>query len=99
MKKEDFGCMYRIKEYFSEMDSQIKRFDCGEGKNPALEELKKKRKAMYKIVRELNRTDLQILYYLHNLQQIRPHQMLSALKKTHDAQAELFALLYEDSEK
>jgi len=57
MKKEDFGCMYRIKEYFSDMDSQIKRFDCGTGENPAVEELKQKRKAMYEIVRELNRTD------------------------------------------
>ena len=92
MKKEDFGCMYRIKEYFSDMDSQIKRFDCGTGENPAVEELKQKRKAMYKIVRELNRTDLQILYYLHNLQLIKPHKILSALKKVYQSQEELLGL-------
>ncbi|MBQ8405733.1 MAG: hypothetical protein IJX09_03680 [Clostridia bacterium] len=92
MKKEDFGCMYRIKEYFSDMDSQIKRFDCGTGENPAVEELKQKRKAMYEIVRELNRTDLQILYYLHNLQLIKPHKILSALKKVYQSQEELLGL-------
>ena len=92
MKKEDFGCMYRIREYFSEMDSQIKRFGVGEAENSAVEELKKKREELYRTVRELNRTDLQILYYLRGLQQIKAHTVLSALKKLYNAQEELLAL-------
>lgn len=94
MKKlaEDFGCMYRIRDYFSELDSQIKKFGEGNEDNPAVQELKKKREGLFWTVRELNRTDLQILYYLHNLEQVKPHNILSAFKKLYEAQEELFAL-------
>ena len=92
LKKEDFGCMYRIREYFSEMDRQIEKFDDGKGENSAVEKLKKTREGLFWTVRELNRTDLQILYYLHSLEQIKAHQLLSALKKLYAAQGELFAI-------
>ncbi len=95
---EDFGCMYRIKEYFSELDSQIKKFGEGNEDNSAVQELKKKREALFWTVRELNRTDLQILYYLHNLEQVKPYKILSALKKLHEAQEELFVLCKSDCE-
>ena len=90
-QKEDFGCMYRIREYFGEMDRQIEKFG-GDGKNSAVEELKKKREELFWTVRELNRTDLQILYYLHGLQQVKAHTLLATLKKMYEAQEELLAL-------
>ena len=95
---EDFGCMYRVKEYFSELDNQIKKFGEDNEKNPAVQNLKKKREELFWVVREINRTDLQFLYYLHKLEQVKPHRMLSSLRKMYEAQEEVFALCGKDCE-
>ena len=85
---EAFGKIWQLKEYFNEMDRTIEAFDKTEEKNPTVEELKKKRNELFKTAMEISRTDLQIVYYVHSLEQIRDHQIFNTLKKLFNAQCE-----------
>ncbi len=91
--KEIFCGQPHLYAYFREMDKTIKAFSPEEGKNGEVEALKKKRSEMLRFVKEMDRVDLQILYYLHSVQRIRPLQLLTALKNLVEAQEELSSLL------
>lgn len=88
----------RLKEYFQEMDRAIKTFSPIEGKSVGVEELKQKRKALLQTFKEMNRTDLQLLYYVHHFDRIYPHTILNAIKKLFAAQSELKNLLSDKKE-
>lgn len=88
----------RLKEYFQEIDRTIKTFLPMEGKSAGVEELKQKRKALLQTFKEMNRTDLQLLYYVHHFDRIYPHVLLNAIKKLFDAQTELKNLLSNQKE-
>lgn len=85
---ETFGKIWQLREYFNEMDRTIEAFDKTEEKNPTVEELKKKRRELFQTAMEIDRTDLQIIYYVHNLERMRDYQILNALRKLFNAQCE-----------
>ena len=88
----------RLKDYFQEMDRTIKTFSPIEGKSVGVEELKQKRKALLQTFKEMNRTDIQLLYYVHHFDRIYPHTLLNAIKKLFTAQMELKNLLSDKKE-
>ncbi len=94
--KEIFCGMPRLYVYFREMDSTIKKFSPTDGKSEGIEELKIRRRELLKVAKGMDRIDLQILYYLHRLQRLRPMQLLCALKKLFAAQGELADLIKEE---
>lgn len=96
---EMFYGMVRLRDYFQEMDRTISKFDQGEGNSPALKELKEKRKNLFQTAKNMDRTDLQLIYYLHKLEKIYPHQMLHALQKLVNAQEEVIGLMRREEEK
>ncbi len=87
--KEIFCGMPRLKSYFQEMDRTIRTFAPSEGKSEGIEELRRKRAALLRTAKEIDRTDLQLLYYLHHLERLHPSKVLSAVKKLFLAQEEL----------
>ena len=87
--KELFCGIPRLREYFYEMDRAIKAFEKKDEKGEIVKELKEKRKELLKTVKEMNRTDLQLLYYVHHLDKMYPHHFLHALKKLFVSQEEL----------
>ncbi len=91
--KEIFCGMPRLYAYFREMDSTIKRYSPKSGESEGIEDLKKRRRELLKVAKEIDRIDLQILYHLHRLQRLRPLRLLCALKKLSTAQEELSALI------
>lgn len=94
LTREEILCgMPRIKAYFREMDQTISAFEPQEGKSEGIEELKKKRRTLLALIKDLDRTDLQTLYYIHNLSKIKPYHVLKALKKLFAAQEEFKNLI------
>ncbi len=87
---EDIFCgMPHLRAYFQEMDRMIKKYKGA----PAVDELKIKRSALLKTAKEIQRTDLQLLYYIHHYERIYPHTVLHAFQKLFIAQCELKNLL------
>ncbi len=86
---ELFCGMPNLKAYFKEMDKTIKSFSPKTETCTEIEKLKKKRRNLLQTAKAIDRTDLQILYYLHNLQKIRPYQLLLTLQKVFLAEEEL----------
>ncbi len=94
---EEFFCgMPRLYAYFSRLEREIKRYSPNEGQSEGVEELKKKKKALMQTAKGIDCMDLQILYYLHRLQRVRPMQLFYALKRIVDAQDALSSLPTEE---
>ncbi|MBQ8394905.1 MAG: hypothetical protein IJX49_04965 [Clostridia bacterium] len=98
-EKEMFYGMARLRDYFQEIDRTISKFDQGEGSCSALKALKEKRRNLFQTAKNMDRTDLQLIYYLHKLEKIYPHQMLHALQKLVNAQEEVKGLMRGEKEK
>ncbi len=91
--EEIFCGMPRLKGYFSRLDGKIKKFTPEEGESAAVEDLKKKRRELLQTARDMDCTDLQILYYIHNLRRLNASQLLLRLERLARAQDELLALI------
>ncbi len=85
------GMPYLLK-YFKEMDRTIKTFSPQTGKCEEIEAIKKKRRDLLKTAKELDRTDLQIIYYLRRSHKIQPRTLLLSLKRLIQAQEEVESL-------
>ncbi len=93
--KEIFCGMPFLQRYFCELERKIRIFTPEGGKCGEVEKLKEKRKNLLFTAKNMDMGDLEILYYLHRLQRVRPMQILNLLKKMSDTQDELSALVKE----
>ena len=91
--QEIFCGMPRLRDFFTEMDRTIKTFQPQEGKSEGIEKLKKERQELLKTAKNMDRTDLRILYYINRLNKIYPVDILRALRKLFSAQEELKSVL------
>lgn len=90
-----FAEMPFLKAYFKDMDGKIRHLRGQEGKEEELENLKKKRKALYEMAKYMGSDELQVLYYIRQIKGLDAYHVLTALKKLYLAQEEFYKLIKE----
>ncbi len=74
--------------YFNEMDKAIQTSKPEKGKCATVTALKKKRREMLNVAKQLDRIDLKIIYYIRNLHRTTRCSLMYALMQLYTAQEE-----------
>ncbi len=91
--EKTFCGMPHVVHYFQTTERRIKKFKTMEGREEEAEQLKKEKQRLFNRAKEIDKLDLEILYYIHKLASISPLKIKCSLERMYEAQQELIETL------